>query len=676
MAWPTKIIRLCFYLTFILVPIIFLSNTSELFEFNKMIVTYLLTIFIVCSWLLLLISEKKFIFRRTPLDLPILLFLLFQTISLAFSIDSRTSFLGYYSRFNGGLVSLFCYAFLYWAYVTFMDRKSTLKALSISLWTSIVVAVYASLEHFGFSLSCLFTSGTFGVSCWVQDVQDRVFATMGQPNWLAAYLVVLLPVFISLAVSAKNLTRKIIFSISGLLLLITILFTKSQSGIGVMLVILGLYLFLLLLKIRSFKALFSGAAIFLLLIVINFHTITYSFHALTYIFTTKDVTAVAKQASLHQVGGTSSTLIRRIVWQGAVNIWLSSAKTFWLGTGPETFAMAYYQHRPLAHNYTSEWELLYNKAHNEFFNYLATTGILGLVSYLYLLGVMLMILIKYFRTSTYQNLKVKHSPIIDNWPLNLAFLTGWLSISITNFWGFSVVIVQILLFLLPAFVLTLTTDPTPTGPDSRQFSGLQIIGFLAILSVFGYLIFATVQYWVADTRYASGDHDMKVFSATQNGQYIISAYQSLSQAYDLNPHDPPISAELALATAYVSLMSHDMDATTSAQMAETALKLSSETIAKSPFHPNYYINRSQVARILAYVYPQDLEIARESLLQAAVISPTDPRIPYSQGVVAESQGNLPEAEKYFHAALTLKPDFTDPQVQLDKLASLSAQIKQ
>ena len=54
------------------------------------------------------------------------------------------------------------------------------------------------------------------------------------------------------------------------------------------------------------------------------------------------------------------------------------------GTGVETFAYSYNFVRPLTHNLTSEWDYVYNKAHNEYFNYLATTGFIGLISYLFI----------------------------------------------------------------------------------------------------------------------------------------------------------------------------------------------------------------------------------------------------------------------------------------------------
>src|SRR3989344_2248914 len=106
MSWPKHLISNFYSLIFILVPLIFLPSTSELFEFNKIIVTYILTTLIVSVWAIRCIVEKKFIFRRTLLDWPILLFLISNFLSLIFSIDMHTSWYGYYSRWNGGLLSL------------------------------------------------------------------------------------------------------------------------------------------------------------------------------------------------------------------------------------------------------------------------------------------------------------------------------------------------------------------------------------------------------------------------------------------------------------------------------------------------------------------------------------------------------------------------------------------
>jgi putative inorganic carbon (HCO3(-)) transporter len=677
MSWPVKIIRFSFHLVFFLVPLIFLPNTSELFEFNKMIVTYILTSVIVTAWAIHTIFEKRYTFRRTALDWPIIIFLASQFISLVFSVNVRSSWLGYYSRFNGGLASLLCYSILYWAFVTFMDRKSALKVISTGLWTAAIISFYGVLEHFGID-----------ATMWVQDVQNRVFSTLGQPNWLAAYLIALLPLSLSLGLSARNMTKKITYVSLSLLLLVTILFTKSQSGIAVTLITLFLYLILFLYQKRQVRLIIAGLVLFFLLVTLSFKYITHGLRSLSYMFSFQNITAQAMHDNSARPGGTSSILIRRIVWQGGFDIWLSSAKNFFIGTGPETFAMVYYQHRPIAHNYTSEWELLYNKAHNEFVNYLATTGILGLGSYLVLLGSMLFLLTKYEfpghpTPAGFGNQNPKHlkNPDLKNYLefknsyLGIALLAGWISIPVTNFWGFSVVIVQILMFLLPAMVIALNTDPAPPQkPSPLSLSSGQIGLFLLILCSVSCLLFAIIKYWLADTKYASGQQGLRAFSLTQEPDYILSSYQSLHQAYELNSRDPAISSDLAVVTAYLSVMSAQSDATTSSQLAQTAMDLSQKSINENPLHPNFYKSRARMAIILSLLDPKYLGIALQTLQQAEKISPTDPRIPYNMGVVAQYQGNLELAKKYFRTALDLKSDFADPAAQLDHIASVSGQM--
>ena len=111
-----KIIEFSFYALFFFVPLILFGTTSELFEFNKMWLTFGITIIIGSAWFIKSIIRKQFQIQRTPLDIPILLFLLSQIISTLFSWDFHVSFWGYYSRFNGGLLSNITYAFLYYAF--------------------------------------------------------------------------------------------------------------------------------------------------------------------------------------------------------------------------------------------------------------------------------------------------------------------------------------------------------------------------------------------------------------------------------------------------------------------------------------------------------------------------------------------------------------------------------
>ena len=167
-----KIIFILFGILLFFVPLILWPYTSEVFEFNKIVLVYILTTLITTTWSIRMIYERKFILRRTILDIPLLVFLGSQLISTLLSIDPLTSWLGYYSRFNGGLVSVICYSLLYWAFVSNVEAKQVIKLVYIALTSAALVSIYGVLEHFGIDKNI-----------WVQDVQARVFSTLGQPNW-------------------------------------------------------------------------------------------------------------------------------------------------------------------------------------------------------------------------------------------------------------------------------------------------------------------------------------------------------------------------------------------------------------------------------------------------------------------------------------------------------------
>src|ERR1035437_2590895 len=274
-----KVIEYSFYLLFFLIPLAFTSDTSELFEFNKLWLTFVITIIIGLAWVTKMVIRKEFRIQRTPLDIPILLFLASQIISSIISLDMHVSLWGYYSRFNGGLLSIISYVFLYYAFVTNLkdevkEEKAKFEFKKIYLFVAAIavfiigllvssqvknpdlagipyqamatlITVFASFavfmlaapkgtlrrslyailssallvilwglpSHFGYDPTCLLFRGTLDVSCWTTDFQPkiRIFSTLGQPNWMAAYLAALIPLIAALIL---NLTSggKMVFS--------------------------------------------------------------------------------------------------------------------------------------------------------------------------------------------------------------------------------------------------------------------------------------------------------------------------------------------------------------------------------------------------------------------------------------------------------------------------------
>src|SRR3990167_116389 len=257
-----RIIEYSFYALFFLVPLILTPWNYELFEFNKMLTVYVFTIIITAAWAIRMITTPLSGVRRTPFDIPILLFLASQILATVFSIDIRTSILGYYSRFHGGLLSTISYIILYYAFVSNLIKRHVLLAIRSMLLAAALVAFYAIAEHFGIDKNL-----------WVQDVQSRVFSTLGQPNWLAAYLVTIMFIPIALLLNNSKLKVPIDFTqgkqtakqqfknqnilnfILSLLIFnfyfLTFLYTKSRSGL--LGFALAYIIFLLSFKVKTFK---------------------------------------------------------------------------------------------------------------------------------------------------------------------------------------------------------------------------------------------------------------------------------------------------------------------------------------------------------------------------------------------------------------------------------------
>ena len=452
-----KIIHGSFYALFFITPLLVCPVTYELFEFPKMLFVYVVTAIILATFLIKRIYTSYDI-RNTPLTLPIILYSLFFTLSTLFSIHRYTSVFGYYSRFHGGLLSLICYILLFYIYIAEFRQKpkKILNTLYLILATSFLVSLYGILQHFGIDRGY-----------WIQDSQARVFSTLGQPNWLAAWLLMILPLSWALYLSSKRLILNTCYLILATVWFAAFWFTYSLSGILGFVVASVAFVALSPRKLlrRKKKKILLLITVYCLLITVfpglfapRLRDVWGDLVATSQRLTNFSLLSPAALAaeSLPPIPGGDTAQIRKIVWQGALDLWRSSPKNILLGTGPETFAYAFLAFRPAALNQTSEWDFLYNKAHNEYLDILCGTGILGLGAYLFLVGRflwwgMMKVKSEKLKVKSYQIDGLDSRLILDtNYLLLPAVLSGWASLLITSFFGFSVVPTALLFWLYPA----------------------------------------------------------------------------------------------------------------------------------------------------------------------------------------------------------------------------------
>ena len=667
-----KAISFCFYLLFFLTPLFFTPINSELFELNKMFLVYLLSTFILFFWLAKSIYEGKMVIRRTPLDIPLVIFLTSQIVSTLFSLDFHLSLWGYYGRFNGGLIPTITYLFLYFAFTSnFITEGKTYekvkKLFSLVLLSGFFVSIYAILQRVGIDKDI-----------WMQDVQNRVFSTFGQPNWLAAYIAILLPITMASLIISKIKNKKSEIDSKNLALHVirytlyvlcsmfyaVLLFTRSRSGFLAFWIVDIVFWSVLIILIKEFR---KKTVLPFIICHLSFVILTFFFSSpfaevnryLNFAKTTlnrepntassasfmeKNQTPESKSDPAGKIQSetniTESGEIRKLVWQGAIGAFKARPLTGW---GVETFAWVFYKFKPLEHNLTSEWDFLYNKAHNEYLNYAATSGGFGLGSHMLIIAVFIIWTVRQISKSEPVEIKL----------IKFGLFMGWSTILITNFFGFSVVMVNLFFYLIPAIIISCSEQKKCLIINLSQNPKAKILLLLFVLLFTIYCLLFTVFFWIADVFYAKAQN-------LEKSEEYLRAYKASVTAVRLQPNEPIFRDQLALESAYLGFMSFsENEATKSAEFAKQAQNESDLAIAISPNNLNFRKTRTRLFYILSEIDNIYLRNAIHSLLSASILAPNDAKILYNLAILYWSDGEKNEALKTLNHALVIKPNYKD-----------------
>lgn len=570
------------------------SQTSEMFEFPKIMTIYLASACVFALWLIdLLIYKVKIKISRV--SIIVWLFVLSQIVSAVFSVDLHTSIFGYYGRFNGGVLSVFAYAILFFVATQVFDTKTFRQLLIVSAIGSVVVLLWGMPGRLlGVDSSCILFRADFSNSCWTNEFRphERMFSTLGQPNWLGSYFAIhaILGFFLWFTDNKRKLlTLSSLVNRTSFWLVYVLSMTlgtywtgsrSSQLGLAMGIIAIGL---ILLHKSNKKLAFRIGIAILAFAIV----TISTWYGYKLY------------QARTDKI--THSGTIRLIVWEGALKL---ASRYPLTGTGPETFAYTYFLTRPDAHNQTTESDFIYNKVHNEFLHYLANTGVIGLSAYLCMLIMFIRFL---WRKDT-------------GWILAIAVAT----LCVINFFGFSTSTSQLLLFIIPVFGLI--TDPQPKGAITRRKHLIFILlGMIFVIAVWIGAIRYLINYLQADLYYA------KALQYQYQGE-AISAVESFTSAIDLRFEHIYADkfAIVSAQTAYV-LANNDKKGTYKDQVRgfmQIAERMQSMAVRASSSNPMYWKDRARMYTVLSSLTQGSDNQAMQKQIQIALtnaktLAPTD-----------------------------------------------------
>jgi len=623
-----------------------------------MMFIYFMTTLITFTWVLSLVLGKKHEHPKSIFLIPFGLFFASQALSTIFSIDRQTSLLGYYGRFNGGLLSISSYLLLFYIFLDSFDKKYLKQFLLVSLVSSVLVIAWGLPGKFGHDLSCLIFTHSFDVSCWTKDFHptERMFSTLGQPNWLGAYLSIHFFIGLYFLFShAKKHLQTILFAAYCVLTFIAILFTRSDSAIAA--TVISFLCFSMLAFIQSpakkdtaKKVLGVGFTLLLLIAVIK----TGSTRIDTFFTFQKKQTqsAVVQPITAYSVNKvTDSWEIRKIVWKGAVEV----GKMYPLfGTGVETFAYSYNFKRPIEHNLTSEWDFIYNKAHNEFLNYFATTGYVGLIAYM-----VIIISVIYFLL---RRIFIGNSKL-----LACSLLAAYLSIIITNFFGFSTTTINLFFYLIPAFLMVKNKGQKQEELVALKINDIRrLLALALIIFVFLFSVDYLVRYFMADLKYATVDSSMK------SGKYQVAA-ATLNYTLEHLHYEHVYEDKLSFLLANLSFFAaYEKEKDLSQKLVLLSDTYNARSLRASRANQSYWKTRAKNY----YLYYQstlnvsDLQKGEDALKTGEIFAPIDPHFPYNLALYytlhSDEVKDKNEVQKYkdlslqsVGKALSLKSNYED-----------------
>lgn len=413
---PNRLSRVCegvmegaWLLGLVVTPLFFNIFSSRVFEPDKITLMRSLALVALSAWLIKLISEGGFRFDaarsqhaslggflRVPLVLPVASLVLVYIIATVFSVAPTASLYGSYQRLQGTFTT-FSYLTLFGVLAGNLRRRAQIeRAVTLVIITSLPAALYGILQHY--KLDPL---------PWGGDTTARVTGSMGNAIFLAAYLIMTAPVALGRVVTSFhgiltdedprrlpfNVARAAIYIFIFAVNLVAIWFTSSRGPwLGLL---AGLFVFVVLLSLqwraRALTLITIGVAALLavFLVVLNIPN--------------GPLQAVREMPGIGRLGEVFETedgtgRVRVLIWEGVVELvqphaplqFPDGSTDQWnairplIGYGPEALYVAYNRFYPpdLAHYEARNASP--DRSHNETFDALAFTGLLGLAVYLML----------------------------------------------------------------------------------------------------------------------------------------------------------------------------------------------------------------------------------------------------------------------------------------------------
>ncbi|TSC75342.1 MAG: putative tpr repeat protein [Parcubacteria group bacterium Gr01-1014_30] len=503
-----KISKASFYFLAFLLPLFFLPYTPDVFEFQKQTLLFVLLLTTLFGWVASVLTSYKLEINKSFVNIPVILLVLFTSLSTLFSVFRYGSFWGLPLSVASSLFTLFLFSAIFFIVANLFNRKE-LPFLLLTLFSS------------GFLVALVFILHLFEIFIIPFDfAKFSSFNTIGTVNSLALYLAFLLVLMVPLFFSVKRLL-KITFGIFGITFLLSLFLINFRSAWIVFLA--GVVVLLTFGTVRQVslkngqndvkeapgqavrinRTGFVALLMAFLIIGLFFTFFRFSFPGVP-----------AFPLEVLPSHKASFEVLTKM-----------PPSSLFLGSGPGTFFYNWAKQKPLQINETIFWGFRFPQPSSEVIERAVGTGILGLLAFFFLLIVCLKTIFRELLDPALENVNDGPDKFLF-WGVFAAFF----SLTVSFFLYPANISSQFLLWLLVGFSSLL-------GKEKRQSLDLQksslramavsFITVLVLISGVGLAIWHGQRYF-AETRYLKGVRAFEKGEVEQSSDYLL-------RAVNLNP---------------------------------------------------------------------------------------------------------------------------------------------
>ncbi len=446
------------------------TNITSTFGVSKITFLRFFSILILGLWIIKL-SFEPFKFIKTSLFIPIISFSLILVLSVIFSRSPALSFFGSYER-QEGFLTIINYIFLFFALINLLEKDDVKLIMNAVVLAGTLASLYGIMQHFNYD--------PFNLS-WGGFSKDRVVGTFGNPVFFGAYTIMAIPASFSLFLIAKRFYLALLYGVQFLIILLGFLFANTRACyIGLFFeIIFGAGTLFILRNKLPLRRLLIFLIIFLIpAILINLK---------------KETSFIARLGEITTLFGKEkkaegSTGARLMMWKTGMKMVLDNPI---LGIGPEAIGITYpyYLYKTYTHNFPFEYE---DRLHNDTFDTSVTRGILGLLSYLWLILAFFLSGIKIFKKYFYEERVII-----------LGLCMAVLGYLVQNQFSFGLPCISSLFWILMASLFLLTKQKVKIKPRKRY-------KFLFLLIPIASLFIPLFSFYYADSAFRSNDYEKAI----------------------------------------------------------------------------------------------------------------------------------------------------------------------